>query len=201
LRFFETLPDEVNAALRAVRPPHIPTDERARILTNLPDEGELTPDASERRKLAALEPVLFFHERDGVLGVKVIDLPQASLGIYQRAVLLITRPALRVLSAAELQAAVAHEIGHEYFWSEYDDARLAGNVAGRQTLELKCDGIAALTLLALGLDVSRLSSAMRRMIEFNETRGATTETSAYPTVRERERFVRALVKRTVGHRK
>ena len=82
-----------------------------------------------------------------------------------------------------------------YFWSEFEDTRLAGDVARQQTLELKCDGIAALTMLALGFDVSRLGSAMRRMIEFNETLGATTDTTAYPTVQERERFVRNLLKK------
>jgi hypothetical protein len=167
----------------------------------LPESGELVPDAADQPKLAALEPVLAFHDRHGVLAVKVIDLPEAVLVIYQRSVLLVARPAFRLLSTAELQAAVAHEIGHEYFWSEFEDTRLAGDVARQQTLELKCDGIAALTMLALGFNVSRLGSAMRRMIEFNETLGATTDTTAYPTVQERERFVRNLVKRTAGRGK
>ena len=114
LRFFEALPPgNVEAALRAVRPPPIAADERTRLLAMLPEAGELVPDAAEQPKLAALEPVLAFHERHGVLAVKVIDLPQAGLVIYQRSVLLVARPALRLLSTAELQAAVAHEIGHE----------------------------------------------------------------------------------------
>lgn len=199
LRFFATLPPgEVGAALRAIRPPSIPAERRARILARLPEDGELIPDAAERRKIAALEPVLVYHERHEVFSIKVIDLRQAGIVIHERTVLLVSRLALRLLSAAELQAAVAHEMGHEYFWSEYEDTRLARDAAGRQALELKCDGIAALTLLALGLDVSRLGSGMRKLIDFNEELGATADTRGYPTVRERQDFVRTLLKTFAG---
>lgn len=199
LRFFESLPP--GDALRAVRPARIAGDERTRLLAMLPEEGELTPDAAEQRKLAALAPVLEYHDRQGALEVKVIDLPQADLRMYQRAALLVSRPALRLLSASELQAAVAHEIGHEYFWSEYGDPSVGPSAAARQAVELKCDGIAALTLLALGLDVSRLTAAMKKIVEFNGASGAKPHAIGYPTLRERERFVRALLKMRAAHRK
>jgi hypothetical protein len=202
LRFFEAVPPgEVDRALGALRPPVISTDERARLLAALPEEGEVVPEGAERSKLAALAPVLAYHGRDRMLDVKVIDLPHAGIVIYHRAALLVSRPALRLLSAAELQAAVAHEIGHEYFWSEYEDTRLPRSVAGRQMLELKCDGIAVLTLLELGVDVSRLNSAIRKIVDFNEALGVTTDPTSYPTVGERERFVRRLLKMTAGRRK
>ena len=199
LRFFESLPPgDVEAALRAMRPPQIDATERQRLLAALPRKGELSPDAGEKHKLSALKRVLTYHDRHGVLDVKVIDLPQARVVFYYRAALLVTRPTLHLLSAAELQAAVAHEIGHEYFWPEYEDTSVAGSPARRQALELKCDGIAALTLLGLRLDVSSLTSAMRKTIEFNE--GVTTDTTGYPTVSERESFVRALLKMTANRR-
>lgn len=190
LEFFADLPrGDVGVALRAVRPPRISVAERARVLATLPEEGELAPDRGERRKLASLDRVLKYHDRAD-LDIKVVDLPHAGV-IYYQAVLLISRPVLRLLSAEELQAAVAHEIGHEYFWAEQQDPRRATN---RQTLELKCDGIALLTLLALGLDASRLISAMTKIIEFNHVLGVTTDTTGYPTVRERDAFARSLVK-------
>jgi hypothetical protein len=201
LRFFDALPPgDVEAALRAMRPPQIDDAERRQLLATLPGQGELSPDAGEKHKLAALKRVLTYHDRHGVLDVKVIDLPQAGVVFYHRAALLVTRPTLDLLSAAELQAAVAHEIGHEYFRSEFENPRLAGSAATRYTLELKCDGIAALTLLGLGLDVSSLTSAMRKTIEFNERLGVTTDTMGYPTVSERESFVRALLKMTTSRR-
>ena len=194
LRFFEALPPgDIEAALRALRPPPIDDAERQRLLAALPRKGELSPDAAEKQKLAALAGVLTYHDRHGVLDVKVIDQPQAGVVFYYRAALLVTRPTFRLLSVAELQAVVAHEIGHEYFWSEYKDTSVAGRPARRQALELKCDGIAALTLVGLRLDVSSLSSAMRKTIEFNEGLGVTTDTTRYPTVSQRQSFVRALL--------
>ena len=202
LRFFEALPPgDVEAVLRAMRPPQIDDAERRQLLATLPGKGELSPDTGgEQHKLAALKPVLTYHDRHGVLDLKVIDLPQAGVVFYYRAALLVTRPTLHLLSAAELQAAVAHEIGHEYFWSEFENPRLAGGAATRKTLELKCDGIAALTLLGLRLDVSSLTTAMRKTIEFNEGLSLTTDTRGYPTVSERHSFVRALLKMTAGRR-
>ena len=161
---------------------------------------EVAPNWAERRKIAALKPLLVNDERDLAFDTKVIDLPHAGLVIYNRAVLLVSRPALRLLSSEELQAAVAHEIGHLYFASEYEGDGLAGGVVGRQTLELKCDGVAALTLLAMGLDVSHLVSGMRKIVQFNDALGITTDDTGYPTVRERERFVRALLKMTARRR-
>lgn len=197
LRFFEALPPgDVEATLRAMRPPQIDDAKRRQLLTTLPGEGELSPDAGEKLQLAALQRVLTYHDRHGVLDVKVIDLPQAGVVFYYRAALLVTRPTFRLLSVAELQAVVAHEIGHEYFWSEDEDTIVAGRPARSQALELKCDGIAALTLLGLRLDVSSLTSAMRKTIEFNERLGVTTDTMEYPTASERESFVRALLKMT-----
>ena len=201
LRFFEALPPgDVEAALRAMRPPQIDDGERRQLLATLPGKGELSPDAGEKHKLAALKRVLTYHDRHGVLDVKVIDLPQAGVVLYYRAALLVTRPTLHLLSAAELQAAVAHEIGHEYFWSEFEDTSVAGGPARREALELKCDGIAALTLLGLRLDVSSLTSAMRKMIEFNGGLGVTTDTTGYPTVSQRQSFVRALLNMTANRR-
>lgn len=201
LRFFEALPTgEIRAVLRALRPPVMTADERALVLATLPREGELAPDPAERRKIVALHPVLVSDERDLLSDIKVIDLPQAALVIYNHAVLLVSRPAVRLLSPAELQAAVAHEIGHEYFSSEYERTGRTLGAVGRQTLELKCDGVAALTLLALGLDVSPLISGMRKVVKFNEALGLTTDDTGYPTVREREHFVRALLKMTAARR-
>ena len=97
----------MSAILRELRPSPISPDERARALAVLPAEGELPPDAKERAKLSALEALLVYHERQGLFDIKVIDVPQAVVGIHQRAVLLIYRPGCD-LSASEFQALVAH---------------------------------------------------------------------------------------------
>jgi Zn-dependent protease with chaperone function len=41
------------------------------------------------------------------------------MGLYGRAVLLISLPALRLLRAEQLEALVAHEIAHEYWWDAW----------------------------------------------------------------------------------
>jgi hypothetical protein len=194
LKFFAELPDQdIGVNLRVLRPPRISDAERAYALATLPRQGELAPDAAERGKLTSLEPILSYHDRAN-MDIKVVDLPYAAIAIHQRAVVLISRRLLRLLSASELQAAMAHEIGHEYFWVEQADASRSLAPASRQALELKCDGIAALTLLALGFDVSRLSSAISKVIDYNRSLGVTTEEAGYPTLRERNFFVRTLLK-------
>lgn len=197
LRFFGSFPPgDASEILRTLRPPPATPDERARALAVLPEEGELTPEKNERAKLAALEVVLLYHERQRVFEIKMIDVPQAVVGLHQRAVLLISRPALRFLSASELQALVAHEIGHDYFWKDYENTRERGDRRGRQELELKCDGIAVLTLITLGLDPARLSTGLGKMIQFNERLGATSNADEYPRIGERLRFARTLLQRS-----
>ena len=49
---------------------------------------------------------------------------------------------------------VAHEIGPTtYFWPDFESLSRDRDPKERQLLELKCDGIAVLTVVALGLEV------------------------------------------------
>ena len=121
--------------------------------------------------------------------VRSVKAPLAQLDI------LISRPALRLVSAPELQALVAHEIGHEYFWSEFERSSAQSDKQARQELELKCDGIAVVTLVALELDPAQLTAGLRRMWRFNQARGATANADFYPPMRDRERFVAAVSSR------
>ena len=60
--------------------------------------------------------------------------------------------------------------------------------------ELRCDGIAVLTLISLGLDPARLADGIRKMTEFNEILGATAKADEYPPLQDRLRFARALLR-------
>jgi hypothetical protein len=153
-------------------------------------------DQSIPSPLQSLHRVLIYHERDQVFDIKVIDLPQAYVGLHGRAILLISRPALAVLTAAELQALIAHELGHDFLWREFEQGRSG---PARQALELECDGIAALTLVALGLDPTRLLAATRKMDQFNERFGTPSNVADYPTPAERQRFMKILL--AGSHRK
>ena len=76
-------------------------------------------------------------------------------------------------------------------WYQRASERLDTRVL--RDVELKCDGIATLTLVELGLDPRVLTSAARKLTRFNEKQGATANLSSYPSPLERERFVLAVL--------
>ena len=189
LAFFAALPaGDVAEAVRARRPSPISLDERNRAIASLPRDGGLRPSADENVKLSRLTPILAFHQRTFVV-TQVIDVAQAFVGLHARSVLLISRRALQLLSSAELQAIVAHEMGHDYFWEEYQRANERHDTRLSSEVELKCDGLAALTLIELGLSPRDLINAARKLTRFNEKLGAAANADAYPSPSERERFV------------
>jgi len=199
LRFFGAAAegDGVIGILRRLRPSAAPETDRTRALADVPADSVLLPDAKERSKLEALEAVLIYHERLHVIEIKLVDVPMAVVGLHDRAVILISRPALRLLSIPELQATVAHEIGHEYFWSDdYAGLHERHDTDALQVLELKCDGVAVLTLVALGLNPADLYRATEKIGRFNEVPKARWGNNGYPDPRDRERFIRAMVDMT-----
>lgn len=185
---------EVLDRLAAVRPVPVTLDERARVLATLPAQGEVTSlDSVQRSKLAAVRHVLEPHGREAVYVVKVIDVPRAFVGLHARAVVLVSRPALDLLGPEELQALVAHEIGHEYLWSEYVRARRDGDRAGLRRLELLCDGFAVLTLRRADTDPAWLFSALDKVVRYNRDRfGAAANEDQYPAIGERRMFGKRL---------
>src|SRR5947208_2994584 len=95
--------------------PRISSDLRERVIASLPKDGEvraLTP--KQRKKIESVAPILKAHGRYPDYLFKVVESPQARIAIHARFVVLITDTALRLLSEDQLQALVAHEIGHEY---------------------------------------------------------------------------------------
>jgi hypothetical protein len=161
----------ISEYLRLNHPAPVSPELRAQVLASLPAEGELVPTEAERTKLSALDPILEFYRRRGTIEVRVVDVPYALVAIHGRAFLLITREALSLVNAAELQAIGAHELAHELFWDDYD-AALKGEAYDRlQELELRCDGIAVMTLRVLGLDPAHLARAAVKLIRYNEHLG------------------------------
>lgn len=188
------------ARLESVRPTPVSPAERARVLAALPGEGEVVAlEADHRDRLAAARRVLALHGREAVYVVKVIEVPQAAVALHARTVVLISRPALGLLDAEELQALVAHEIGHEYFWREYHEARHARDRSRLRTLELLADGLAIVTLHRAGLDHAPLTSGLEKMIRYNHDRfGRASNHDDYPDVGERRSFARSLARWLAG---
>jgi predicted Zn-dependent protease len=201
-----TDPNAFRRFLETARPVPVSAKDKARVLSTLPLEGEITDfSASARQKLAALTKVLRATRRESVYEITVIDVPQAAIGLHGRAVILISEPALTLLDADELQALVAHEIGHEYVWTERERAFQLADRSRLQDLELMCDGIAIVTLHGLGMDVSRLMAGVQKISRFNRERfGTANNERDYPTLAQRQAFARAVVKwtstQTIGNR-
>ena len=180
------------------RPAPVPAAFRAQVLAGLPKQGEVhNLDDAEQRKLAALAPVLEAAQRGSVYAIKVIDVPHAFVGLHARTVVLISRPALRLMSEAELQALVAHETGHEYVDAEYERATVEGRSGRLRDLELVCDIIAVMTLHVIGQHAAwSLATAIEKLLHFNRFHfGSAIDDPDYPSSLLRRSVVLALEKR------
>jgi hypothetical protein len=196
LRFFtEHPPARLVDRLESVRPAPVTQAERHAVVATLPAEGDVRDlDPAQQAKLAAARRILAPHGRDTVYEVRVIDLPQAAVALHGRAVVLVSEVALDLLDPEEFQALVAHEVGHDFFWSEHLRGKLDHDRRRLQTLELLCDGVAIVTLRPAGIDPARLTSAIEEMSRSNRARfGAARNEGDYPSVGDRRRFARRLV--------
>ena len=68
------------------RPTLVSAEQKALIVRSLPREGEVTVNGLALHKLAAVRQVLRAAERDAMYEIKVIDVPQAFIGLHARAV-------------------------------------------------------------------------------------------------------------------
>jgi predicted Zn-dependent protease len=137
--------------------------------------------------------MLITATRESIFVIKVIDVPQAVIALHARFVVLLSRPALMMLSSDELRALLAHEIGHAYVWSDYQRASRARDAARLQDLELVCDVIAIVTLSRLGHDASPLLDSLEKLTRFNHQRfGAADNEGIYPTLTRRKAVIRAI---------
>ena len=187
------------AELKKYRPPVDPALVAASLTSfyaSLPENGEVkTLNRSEQRKLALLDSVLSVYERKGVYPVKIVSVQQAAAGLYERTILWISQSALNLLSGEELQAFVAHEMGHEYVWEETRSARETKDFDRQRQIELFCDAIAILTLRRSGINPSRLIDGIEKMNRFNEERfGTPLNAGSYPTAADRKRSASEVVK-------
>jgi len=164
------------------------------LLASLPGRGEVRIlNDGQKRKLSELDALLALHARKDVYVVKVIDVPQAWTGLYGREVLLISVPLLKLVSSGELQALVAHEIGHEYTWTAWKSAQAAGHKEQMHEIELTCDAIAFVTLQELGEDPKLLISALVKVARFNrEHFGDAIDQTSHPPLQERRAVTKQL---------
>ncbi len=174
--------------LGSIRPSRLTPELRARVLGMLPKDDLLNPDAKELAKLKTLDQLLKYHHRDSFIEIKVLRTHTASALFLAGAAILITEPALKLLTADELQAIVAHELAHEYYWNRFEMARQKKNYSELQELELRCDGIAVIALQHLGIKPETLVSAIVKLNRHNQRYGS-IESLNYVAFDERVAFI------------
>jgi hypothetical protein len=192
LAFFEQIEDRsFDDYLKRVRLPKVSEALKAEVLARIARDEEVKVYDGMKGKLATLEPILRYHERDSAIEIKVIRAREAFVRVQGRAVLLISEPALNLLPTPELQAVVAHELGHEYFWVEFMEARQQKKRELMREIELRCDGIAVIALHRLRIDPVKLVLALARIQMFN-TRIIIIDPLYHPLPEERAWFIRAM---------
>ena len=108
--------------------------------------------------------------------------------------MLISRPAFALLDSSELQAAVAHEVGHEYIWTQQHVASKEKDAPRLRELELFCDGVALVTLRLAGLTPTSLVTGFEKLTRYNRQRfGNATANENYPSIEDRKRFAQAVI--------
>jgi hypothetical protein len=166
----------------------------AAVIASLPNEQDVDPRPAEMAKIQAALPLLQYHQRQGIVTFKVVELDHAFVGLYARSILIVSRLALWALDSAEFVAVIAHEIAHDYMWDAYQQAISRKDTKKMQELELLCDGIAVLTLRHLGLDPERLVSAVQKLTHLNQLREAGDTNARYVPLKERTAFIRAMAR-------
>jgi hypothetical protein len=171
---------------------------KQQVIASLPREGEVKSlNVEYRKKLESVARVVNMHGLDSDHLFKVVESPQARVAIHARFVVLITDTALRLLTPSQLQAIVAHEIGHDYVWEEYEDARNRHDWHRVRELELFCDAVAVFTLVRMAVPPSTLIDALRTIVASDEHNGVVVDTTrnSHPSLVERSRFSKELTKR------
>jgi hypothetical protein len=191
--FEETEKDDLEDYLRSIRPAGVSADRRGRLVASIRKEDIVLPSAQRQAKLDALRPILAFHDRADI-EVKILRLRLAWAGFHEGAAIVVSEEAVDILTAEELQAAVAHELGHEYFAAEYGTARKNKQYDKVREVELRCDAVAIITMKSLGLNPNSLLSGVSKLTKFNEGRGVRNNPDLVTSLDERLRFFQAMTK-------
>jgi len=191
--FKKTAKGDLEDYVRSIRPAGVSADRRARLVASIKKEDIVSPSAARQAKLDVLRPILTYHDRAGI-EVKILRLGVAWAGMLEGAAVVVSEEAIDILTAEELQAVVAHELGHEYFANEYEGARQRKQYDRVKEVELRCDAIAVITMRSLRLNPASLLSGVSKLTKFNEARGVKNNPNLVSSVDERASFWRAMIR-------
>jgi Peptidase family M48 len=165
---------------------------RAQAVAALPAalrSNRITQGKLLRRVEAIFNRVLQLHGRSGklVLFLYQNDLPSAML--WRGCVVAVSDGFAEPLYDDELAGAFAHELGHSYSEDELAEGRRAQNAFAMRVIELKCDGVAILSLKLLGLNPAVYLRGLRRLQLITKRKGLSDGVpQSHPTLIERMKF-------------
>jgi Zn-dependent protease with chaperone function len=157
---------------------------------------------TQGRLLRRIEPllaqVLQLHERlrasqQPELFLFTHDTPTAML--WRGCVLLVSTGLAEPLYDGELVGIFAHELGHAYFEDEMAAAHQQSNTQARRVVELKCDGVAILSVKLLGHNPTLYLQGLQRIQAiYKRLRLASSILQSHPELVARVQFAERLIK-------
>ena len=190
------------------RPPILSDEARAFYKREMLARPELahTPvldsDSPEAKTvLGTIQPILNKYHRNGI---EVLILKQEApfVGLYRECLLLFSTKLLNLLTPAEVRAAAAHELSHEFFLDELKAADKAKNKSAVHLVEFKCDIVAAVGLLTIGDDPMVLAETVERIEDYYlNHNNAALETDRHPKAKLRKECLQQFLKTVEEARK
>ncbi len=167
---------------------------RDRAIHELPDSIRLkriTEGKLLRKVERVISPIIRLHGRDqkGQIDLFLFrgDVPQAML--FRGCILLISDSLADALYDDELAGIIAHELGHSYFMDEMVEAQKTKDASAMRIVELKCDGVAMLSLKLMGRDSSLHLRGLKRIQTITKRKGLSSSIfQSHPELVERAQF-------------
>jgi hypothetical protein len=195
---------DVHAEITAMRPPAVSASDKQILLRDLPQvTGSTRVTGPQLDCLAArLQTTLEFHGRAGVVELVLFRDPRPIVFSKPGVVVGLSTEVVKLVGDddAALVGVVAHELAHEYVAIAKFDARASKDKVKLQELELFCDGVAVVTLLALRLDPARYSTALTKICTHSHAaREMNDGSGTHPALATRLRLIAEIDARKRSH--
>jgi len=138
---------------------------------------------------------LQFHGRSGKLDLFLFqdDVPSARL--WRGCVLVLSDGLADPLYDGELAGVIAHELGHSYFEDEMAAAQRAKDARTMRVVELKCDGVAILSLKLLNYDPALYLRGLQKIQVIIKRKGLSSGIfQSHPELVTRAQFSQRFIK-------
>lgn len=153
------------------RPPVVDEKGKRILLRNLPlvdDRTRVKDEGVVKRVRERARPALDFYRRSAIVEIVVFNYGHPVIYTKAGAVIALSTTFIDLArDDAALVGAISHELAHEYVAVEFREAVLTRDMAKLRELELLCDALAVVSLLALGMDVTAYANLLRKVVAFS----------------------------------